>query len=129
MLLGIGGGVAAVSFFSSTDDATQSEEAVKAAVPGEPSSGAEARSETVRKGNVVVSLPKGFRSAAARLDEIYGPDTVALQRTGQAVVLRYRKDAKPPIRAFAFGHVVEVDSVDDPRLRGFIDYWLGRPAS
>jgi hypothetical protein len=81
-------------------------------------------------GNVVVMY--GGRTPPAGLGPlargVAGPFTPALADTGQAVILARRPGAIGLI-ALAWTHMVHVSAPDDPLLRQFAQFWLGRGAS
>jgi hypothetical protein len=85
--------------------------------------------QALEVGNVVVAYgssraPAGLRRLAA---DVAAPFTPALAAAGQAVILA-RRPGTNGLLALAWTHLLRVDSVQDPRLRGFILYWLGRGA-
>lgn len=80
-------------------------------------------------GNVVVmygtrSPPPGLRRLAA---SVAAPFTPALAAAGQAVILA-RRPGTAGLLGAAWTRLVHVRSADDPQLRSFILYWLGRGA-
>jgi hypothetical protein len=56
-----------------------------------------------------------------------GAFTPALAADGQAVILA-KRPGTPGLIALAWTHMVHVGSPQDPLLRGFAQYWLGRGA-
>jgi hypothetical protein len=80
-------------------------------------------------GNVVILYPgHGKPPAALRAlqDTDSGPLDPALLQTGNQVVLaRYR--GVNGVVAVAWRHLQPATSPTDPRLRSFVDFWLGRP--
>ena len=60
-------------------------------------------------------------------DDVSGPFDPALAATGQMVVLDRRPGTKGVI-ALAWRRMLQVPSVNDPRLHDFSDTWLGRGA-
>ena len=85
--------------------------------------------QALEQGNVVVMYgtrtPPGGLEAFAR--EVAGPFTPSLAAAGQAVILARR----PGIRGLvglAWAHLVSVSAAEDPLLKSFTQYWLGRGA-
>jgi hypothetical protein len=86
--------------------------------------------QALEEGNVVVMYgtrtpPPGLESFA---HAVAGPFTPALAAAGQAVILARR----PGIRGLvglAWAHLVSVSAADDPLLKSFTQYWLGRGAA
>lgn len=80
-------------------------------------------------GNVVILYPGGGRPPAAlrALQDVdSGPLDPALLQTGNQVVLaRYR--GVNGVVAAAWRHLQRASSPSDPRLKAFVDFWLGRP--
>jgi hypothetical protein len=80
-------------------------------------------------GNVVVLYPgPGEPPAALRAlqDAESGPLDPALLQTGNQVVLA-RYAGVNGIVAAAWRHLQPASSAADPRLKAFVDFWLGRP--
>jgi hypothetical protein len=85
--------------------------------------------QALEEGDVVIMYgtpapPKGLKSLA---DSVSAPFTPALAAAGQAVILSRRPGVRGLI-AVAWTHGLQVSSVDDPSLRSFSLYWLGRGA-
>jgi hypothetical protein len=68
--------------------------------------------------------PPGLQSLARSLA---GPFTPALARAGQAVILAQRPETAG-LTALAWTHVLQVSTPNDPRLRQFAEFWLGKGA-
>ena len=68
--------------------------------------------------------PRGLATLA---DTIAGPFTPALARTGQAVILA-RRPGTTGVQGLAWTRIVQVSGPEDPLLRQFAQYWLGRGA-
>ena len=86
--------------------------------------------EAVELGDVVVMYgspgpPPGLESLVRATAYRFSP---ALAAAGQAVVLA-RRPGTQGLTALAWTHLLRVTSPDDPLLRDFIQYWLGRGAS
>jgi hypothetical protein len=58
--------------------------------------------------------------------DIAGPPSASLIAAGQAVIVRRRANLGVPIIAVSATHRLDASGPDDPALRGFIEYWLGR---
>jgi hypothetical protein len=81
----------------------------------------------LRLGNVVLEAPGAQRVAADALArDVAGPPDPALRAAGQAVLVR--PGSGSALVAVAADHALRVASADDPQLREFIEYWLGRAA-
>jgi Protein of unknown function (DUF3105) len=80
-------------------------------------------------GNVVILYPGSRRppeALRALQDADSGPLDPALLQTGNQVVLaRYR--GVNQVVAAAWRHLQPASSPSDPRLKAFVDFWLGRP--
>jgi hypothetical protein len=116
------------------------------AVPGAIFHGAVPHAADVGRGNVVIVVDDpGAQPAAQRLaDEVAGPPSPALLAAGQAVqvdvaagvagsvvVCRDREGRKaecPSVHAFGGDRMLAASSPEDPALRAFVEYWLGRSA-
>nr|MBA2637815.1 hypothetical protein [Solirubrobacterales bacterium] len=68
------------------------------------------------------------RALRALADELGGPPTTTLQQAGQAVLVA-RQPQIAAIEARAAGRRQAVTTPGDPRLRAFVEFWLGRRAS
>lgn len=116
------------SFVSGRDSASID----TASGPGEPR--AKARLALGRQadvgvpGNVVLlhARPADAPALQALADEIAGPASAELQAAGQAVIVR-RDPRADGIVAVSSTHALRVATADDPRLRAFIEAWLGNP--
>lgn len=86
--------------------------------------------QALEAGDVVImygssSPPAGLR---ALVDTIASPFTPALAAAGQAVILA-RRPGTNGLLGLAWTRLVHVRSVNDPQLRSFALYWLGRGAA
>ncbi|MGI8729617.1 MAG: hypothetical protein ACR2LK_06430 [Solirubrobacteraceae bacterium] len=84
----------------------------------------------VKPGNVLLlfsdeRLTRDVRELAL---ETAGPQSPALVSAGQAVLVRRQSGVRVPVRAVTSGRELEAQGPDDPALRAFIEYWLGRAA-
>ncbi|HUR85005.1 MAG TPA: hypothetical protein VMY78_06635 [Solirubrobacteraceae bacterium] len=82
----------------------------------------------VRAGNVVLlysdeRLTRRLRELAT---EIGGPPDDTLIAAGQAVVVQRKAGLRVAVVAVSAGHRVNSTGPDDPALRAFVEYWLGR---
>lgn len=82
----------------------------------------------VAPGNVVLlysdeRLTSALRSFAL---DVGGPATPELERAGQAVVVRRQPGLRVPVVAITTDRRLDARGTDDPRLRAFAEYWLGR---
>jgi hypothetical protein len=85
--------------------------------------------EALELGDVVLiygtpSPPAGLRALA---DSVAGPFSPSLALSGEAVILA-RRPRVAGVIGLAWTHLVQVARVDDPLLRAFAQYWLGRGA-
>jgi hypothetical protein len=114
----------AAAFFVSRDDATvprttRSGPGVARPADAEPK---------VRPGNVVLlhsdeRLTLDLRRLAER---IAGPPDPALTAAGQAVLVQQRPNLDVPVTAVTATRMLEASGPQDPALRAFVEYWLGR---
>jgi hypothetical protein len=112
-------------FFTSRDDATTG--APAPAVPGQPLTTATPYAADLRLGNIVLEAPAPQRAASDALARaVAGPPDPALRAAGQAVLVRAGTDAQ--VVAVARDRMLRVATAGDPRLRQFVEYWLGRAA-
>lgn len=121
-----GAGVAAVAaLLNSRDDATLA----RSAGPGVARVAGER--PAVAPGNVLLlhsdeRLTTALRELAR--DTGGAAPTAALVDAGQAVIVRRRPGQRVPVVALTSGRRLDADGAGDPRLRRFIEYWLGRGA-
>jgi hypothetical protein len=139
----------AVWFFTANDGATTSGPPV--AAPGVAWPVPSQYAGDVRRGNVVLEVRSGDVDAVrAFAAKVAGPEDPALRAAGQAVLVVVADPglgiAEPEITctdqagattpcgpvadvvAWAQGRRLEASSPDDPALRAFVEYWLGRAA-
>ncbi|MDQ2759347.1 MAG: DUF3105 domain-containing protein [Actinomycetota bacterium] len=85
--------------------------------------------QALELGDVVIEYgggtpPPGLQPLARALAPPFSP---ALAAAGQAVVLAHRPGTNG-VLGLAWAHAVSVGAPGDPRLRAFIQFWLGRGA-
>ena len=106
-------------FFSARDDSTIGG---GESAPGEAAP--EATGAQLERGNVVLFFSSpADREVLRALAEEFGPESLAEE--GQAVLLQ-RDPGREGIEAVAYKRRLLVAAPDDPELRRFIEYWLGR---
>lgn len=116
-------GVAAVAaLLAARDDAT----VTPSAGPG--ATRPEGATPQVDDGNVVLlygdeRLTRRLRALAL---EVGGPPDGPLVAAGQAVLVRRRPGLRVPVVAVSASHRLDAGGPDDPVLRPFVEYWLGR---
>jgi hypothetical protein len=110
-----------LAFFNSRDDST---------IGGDESAPGRAdpqfTDERLRRGNVILFYGRQEDRAAlqAVARDVAGPAEPALVEAGQAVLVERGESAG--VMAAAYRRSLRVDSPDDPRLRDFVQFWLGR---
>jgi Protein of unknown function (DUF3105) len=79
---------------------------------------------------VIVYRDPSLRGALRALQsDLTGPFAAAVAAAGQAIVLaRKRAGTGAPITAVAWRHSLNTSKPGDPRLREFVEFWLGRGA-
>jgi Protein of unknown function (DUF3105) len=85
--------------------------------------------QALEVGDVVIvygtrKTPPGLLAFARTVAPPFSP---ALAAAGQAVILVHRPGS-PGITALAWARLLKANGLADPRLRQFVDYWLGRGA-
>ena len=110
-----------LAFFNSRDDSTIGAEE---SAPGR----ADPRftHDRLRRGNVILYYGRGGDRAAleAVARDVAGAPEPALVEAGQAVLVERGESAG--VVAAAYRRSLSVSSPDDPRLREFVQFWLGR---
>ena len=145
-MLALGGLALALWFFTANDDATTS--APAAIAPGTRAADPVAWAPELREGNLLVAVADpGQVDAVRRLArEVAGTDwSPQLRQAGQAIrVLDLERCVREgcdlgerpagasgepaDIMAYAHDRALTTDRASDPRLRAFLEYWLGRAA-
>jgi hypothetical protein len=127
-LLALAGLALAVWFFTAGDDATT--RAPDAEVPGSAATDPRPWGPELQQGNLVVETDDPATAAAARTlaRDVAGADLSSdLLATGQAIrVVHVEGPSLSPVVAYAHDRAITARSADDPRLREFLEYWLGR---
>ena len=116
-------GVAALSaIFAARDDAT----VTRSTGPGVARPAGS--TALVKDGNVALlySDERLTRRLNELAREIAGPADESLIAAGQAVIVRRRANLGVPVIAVSATHRLNASGPDDPALRAFIEYWLGR---
>jgi hypothetical protein len=126
-VVGIG---AVVAVLAARDDSTVSSSGgpgvARSTAATQP--GLVAENQPVRPGNVLLfysdeRLTRGLRELAR---EIGGTPSAALEAAGQLVTVQRRPNQRVPVVALTATRRLEASGPDDPPLRAFIEYWLGR---
>jgi hypothetical protein len=84
--------------------------------------------QKILPGNVLLfysdeRLTQGLRDLAR---EIGGTPSAELLAAGQVVTVQRRPDQRVPVVALTSARRLQASGPDDPALRAFIEYWLGR---
>jgi hypothetical protein len=105
---------------------SRDEPGIDSAAPGAPAPDADGR--RLRLGNVVLSYrsPRDAAPLRALADELAGPADPALVAAGQAVIVERAPRQAEPVVAEAFRRRQTATRGDDPAVRVFAEYWLGR---
>ena len=124
VLVALGGSIGLITFFQSRDEGSLDQQDADA--PGVVAADLD-RAE-LAPGNVVLTYRQsGQRAQLKQLAEsIAGPVDPALTEAGQSVIVRARPSGGGGVVAEAYKRRLEVASADDPALRSFVEYWLGR---
>jgi hypothetical protein len=124
VVVALAGAVGLIAFFQSRDEGSLDHEQTNA--PGVVA--AELDSDELAAGNVVLTYRESGQRAAlkALAEDVAGPTDPALAEAGQSVIVHARPSGGGGVIAEAYKRRLEVASADDPQLRPFIEYWLGR---
>jgi hypothetical protein len=122
VLVAVAGVIAALLYFNAHDDATVS------AAHGPGVTRVAGARPLVAPGNVVLLFSDERETSALRTlaTDTGGPATPAVQAAGQAVILRRQTGVRVPVVALTNDRRYDARGPDDPALRSFIEYWLGR---
>ena len=127
-MLALGGLALALWFFTANDDATTS--APVASAPGVRTADPRAFAQELARGNLVLSIGDSARFPEAKrlAKAVTGSDeSAALYAAGQGIrVVAPLGLQAAPVIAYAHDRTLTAPSLDDPGLRAFLDYWLGR---
>jgi hypothetical protein len=124
LVLAVAGAVGVMLILNARDDATVHQSAgpgVKRVAGARPAVG---------RGNVVLLYSDERLTSALRdlaLDS-GGPQTPELRAAGQAVLVVRQPGLRVPVVGITTDRRLEASGPSDPRLRAFIEYWLGRDA-
>jgi hypothetical protein len=122
VLVAVAGVIAALAYFNAHDDATVS------GTRGPGVTRAAGARPVVAPGNVVLLFSDERETSALRAlaTDTGGPATPAVQAAGQAVIVRRQTGVRAPVVALTSDRRYDARGPDDPALRGFVEYWLGR---
>jgi hypothetical protein len=129
VVIAAAGVIGLLLFFEGRDQSTTGGggQPIAQAGPGTPDPTATSR--LLRAGNIELRYARAAdRNALVALaDEEAGTDTSALRALGGAVVVTHHPQPAPVI-ALAYQRRLRVTSARDPRLRDFVQAWLGKGA-
>jgi hypothetical protein len=135
-VLAVGGLALAVWFFTANDDATTGAPATALAPGVAAAQDPRAFAGELARGNLVLSIDDtaGFPAARRLARTVTGgtEDSAALLAAGQSIRVVAPEGGQGgqggKIIAYAHGRTITAPSLDDPGLRAFLEYWLGRAA-
>jgi hypothetical protein len=123
VLIALAGVAGVVALLNARDDAT-----VQSGDRGPGTDRVAGARPVVAPGNVVLLFSD--ERLTSELHELArdlgGPATAAVRAAGQAVVVRRQARLRVPVVALTSARRLDADGVRDPRLRAFVEYWLGR---
>jgi hypothetical protein len=124
LVLAVAGAVAVMAILNARDDATVHRSGgpgVKRVAGARPA---------VARGNVVLLYSDERLTAALRSFALDtgGPVTPELRAAGQAVIVARQPGLRVPVVGLTTDRRLDASGPDDPRLRAFVEYWLGRDA-
>lgn len=87
--------------------------------------------QRIRPGNVVLfySDERLTRRLRALARDVGGPPSAELLAAGQAITVQRRPNQRVAVVALTATRRLAANGPDDPALRSFIEYWLGRDPS
>ena len=130
VIVALAGTVALISWFQSRDDSSIGEGTADSRAPGVEAP--EEADPRLRAGNVILTFRRAEDGAVLRAlaEDVAGEPDPALEEVGQSViVLRRPNQSAGAVVGHAFGRRLVVDRPDDPEVRRFTEYWLGRAAA
>lgn len=121
VLLTVAAVLGVLAFFNARDDSTIGEDTE---APGQVSDAL--TGDTLKRGNVVLRYgdPAQREALEALARDVAGGDDPALVEAGQGVVVE--RGTGGQVVASAYKRTLTVSSPEDPKLREFVQYWLGR---
>lgn len=125
VVLAVLAAVAAIAFFNSRDEATVVRED-----DGPGAARAAGEQPKVQIGNVLILYrhPDSRDVLGPLAEELSGPPDPALEAAGQAVILKREPGLPVAIRVLSASHKEDLRSANDPSVRAFAEFWLGRGA-
>jgi hypothetical protein len=130
LVLAVAAAAGAVAFFNARDDAevARGGGAGGPGVPVERLGPAAERARQTTPGNVqLLYADRTDAPALRRLAEaVAGPPSPELEAAGQAVLVVREPAVGHGVLALAGGRGLRTDDPADPRLRAFVEAWLGR---
>ena len=123
-VVALAGVVGLIAFFQSRDDASL--DTTSADTPGVRAP--ELTDRELAQGNVRLTYRQSGQRAQlqALAEDITGTTGDALTEAGQSVVVRARPSGGGGVVAEAYQRRLEVAAPDDPQLRAFVEFHLGR---
>jgi hypothetical protein len=124
VLVALAGVVGLVAFLQSRDESTVDQSEASAPGVADPA----LTQRALAQGNVILTYRQSGQREQLRAlaEEIAGPPDQALVHAGQAVLVQARPSGGGGVVAQAFERRFETATPDDPQLRDFVEYWLGR---
>lgn len=133
VVVALAGTLALIAFFQSRDDAGIGSEGDSAAA-AQDTPGVAAPDETDERlaaGNVILTYRRKADGAKLRAlaEDIAGPPDKTLEEVGQAIIVLARPNQSAgQVVGHALNRRLVVETADDPQVRSFIEYFLGRAA-
>ena len=129
VVLALAGTVGLIAFFQSRDDATIEPGTGGRAAPGVAAP--EENDPRLEAGNVILTYRRAEDGAVlkALAEDVAGPSDDAVVDAGLGViVLRRPNQSAGQVVAHAKGRRLVTEQPDDPAVRDFVEYYLGRGA-
>jgi hypothetical protein len=133
VVVALAGTLALIAFFQSRDDAGIGSDGDNAAA-SENAPGTAAPDETDKRlaaGNVILTYRRKADGEKLRAlaEDIAGPPDESLEEVGQAIIVLARPNQSAgQVVGHALNRRLVVETADDPQVRTFIEYFLGRAA-